>query len=157
ANLGGAPQEDTETPACFGDLVAAQAARLQPLAQERSIRLSVEVVSPEAASAVPRSAVKLGQALLNVVENAVAAAKSGVQVVLGKERDAVVISVTDDGAGMPEELLAHATEPFVTTKPDGNGMGLAITRAVVEEESGHLEIANRPEGGLLVRLHLPAT
>src|SRR5262249_45851086 len=42
ANLGGAPQEDTETPACFGDLVAAQAARLQPLAQERSIRLSVE-------------------------------------------------------------------------------------------------------------------
>jgi signal transduction histidine kinase len=65
-----------------------------------------------------------------------------------------LLSVRDDGPGMDGELLLRATELFVTTKPNGTGMGLAITRAVVEEEDGLLEIENGAGGGLVVRMRL---
>ena len=90
-----------------------------------------------------------------MLENAISAAADRVAVALQRDGDWLVISVTDDGPGMSDDLIARATEPFVTTKQHGSGMGLAITRAVVEEEDGTLEIANGRDGGLVVRLRLP--
>jgi signal transduction histidine kinase len=142
------------THASYEQLVRGEIARLSPLAAERRVAIRVEGALPEAAR--PRSGEKLRQAFLNVLDNAVAAAKSEVRVLLGIERGRVLVSVRDDGPGMSGELLARATEPFVTTKPNGTGMGLAITRAVVEEEEGELEISNDAGGGLIVRMLLPS-
>jgi signal transduction histidine kinase len=140
----------------YEELIRAQSARLQPLADDRAIELRLDVAAGLPSEVRPHSAVKLGQALQNVIENAIAAATSQVLVRLALERGAIVISVLDDGPGMDEALLARASEPFVTTKPSGSGMGLAITRAVVEEEDGVLELTNRAEGGLLVHMRLPS-
>jgi signal transduction histidine kinase len=156
-DLGGHVPLDAPAPslrASYAALVRAQSAQLMPLAVERAITIDVDVAAdmPEVG---PRSAVKLAQAFLNVLENAIAAATAQVRVRLSASDGDVVIAVLDDGPGMEESLLERATEPFVSTKPGGSGMGLAITRAVVEEEEGTLELANRREGGFAVRLRLP--
>ena len=103
----------------------------------------------------PNKPVPLAQAFLNVLENAISAATRRVTVQLGRQGGVVTITVSDDGPGMEPSLLARATEPFVTTKAGGSGMGLAITRAVVEEEDGELHIANGAAGGLVVQMRLP--
>jgi signal transduction histidine kinase len=140
--------------ASYEQLVRSEIARLSPLAAERKVAIRVEGELPEHAR--PKSGEKLRQAFLNVLDNAIAAAKSEVLVLLGLEQGRVLVSVRDDGPGMDDELLARATEPFVTTKANGTGMGLAITRAVVEEEEGALEIRNGDAGGLVVRMLLPS-
>jgi signal transduction histidine kinase len=156
--LGGHPPVDEPAPPGYAALVREQSARLQPLAVEHGVVITVDIAADIAAARPdpgPRQPVKLAQAFLNVLENAIVAARSAVTVQLSRDDDRAVIAVSDDGPGMTPSLLARATEPFVTTKPDGSGMGLAIARAVVEEEDGTLELANRDGGGLVVRLRLP--
>ncbi len=67
----------------------------------------------------------------------------------------VVIAVSDDGPGIPEEALSRLFEPFFTTKATGTGLGLPIAKKLAEALGGRLEIRNRPEGGVEARLTLP--
>jgi two-component system nitrogen regulation sensor histidine kinase NtrY len=68
-----------------------------------------------------------------------------------------VISVTDDGVGLPETDRARLAEPYVTHKPKGTGLGLAIVRKIMEDHGGRLELDAAPGGqGACVSLHLPA-
>ncbi|TDG17460.1 PAS domain S-box protein, partial [Paracraurococcus ruber] len=71
--------------------------------------------------------------------------------------DYVRLSVADDGAGMPPEVLARVTEPFFTTKPKGKGtgLGLAMARGFAEQSGGGIAIASRPGRGTTVSLWLP--
>jgi signal transduction histidine kinase len=149
----GKPTREAGAAASYEQLVRGEVARVSPLAAERKVAVRVDVAAG-VNGARPRNAEKLRQAFLNVLDNAIAAARSEVTVVLSVERDRLLLTVSDDGPGMDAELLPRATEPFVTTKPNGSGMGLAITRAVVEEEDGELEIANGDGGGLVVRMRL---
>ena len=52
--------------------------------------------------------------------------------------DYVVLEIADDGLGMDEEAKAHMFEPFFSTKPDGMGLGLHISRSIVEAHGGHM-------------------
>jgi two-component system nitrogen regulation sensor histidine kinase NtrY len=68
-----------------------------------------------------------------------------------------VLSVADDGVGLPEQDRARLTEPYVTHKPKGTGLGLAIVRKIMEDHGGRLELAEAPDGpGAVVSLILPA-
>lgn len=71
--------------------------------------------------------------------------------------DMVAIEVADNGQGMAPEVLAHATEPFFTTKPAGRGtgLGLAMARRFAEGCGGRLTIDSRPGEGTTVRILLP--
>jgi nitrogen fixation/metabolism regulation signal transduction histidine kinase len=71
--------------------------------------------------------------------------------------DKVRLSVTDNGDGFPEELMARIFEPYVTTKPRGTGLGLAIVKKIVDEHHGSIAIENRPERGASVSVLLPST
>ena len=62
----------------------------------------------------------------------------------------------DAGPGIPESLLPDIFRPFFTTKQHGLGMGLAISRSLLEACGGTLVAANRPGGGALFTLRLPA-
>ena len=144
-----------DTHRSYETLIRTQVALLQPLADERAVEIRVEVAAGASARLGPAKPVRLAQAFLNVLENAISAASRRVTVELGHKGAAVLITVSDDGPGMDPALLARATEPFVTTKTGGSGMGLAITRAVVEEEEGELVLENGAGGGLVVQLRLP--
>lgn len=101
---------------------------------------------------------QLRQALLNLVRNAREATGKGGEVLLRVTRAArggVTIRVEDDGEGIDEQVRSSIFEPFTTTKERGTGLGLAVTRAVVEAHGGAIDCAPREGGGTVFSIELP--
>ncbi|MFD0868928.1 2-component regulatory system-sensor histidine kinase [Chlamydia abortus] len=98
---------------------------------------------------------KLIQALLNVIANAIRHARSSVVIRSFCKDGSIVIEVTDDGEGIPEDIVPKLFYRFVKGHDGENGLGLAIARAIVERCSGSITAENRPEGGALFRLSFP--
>ena len=67
----------------------------------------------------------------------------------------VSLSITDNGAGFPEHLMARLFEPYATTKAKGTGLGLAIVKKIVEEHQGNIHIENLKTGGASISITLP--
>jgi light-regulated signal transduction histidine kinase (bacteriophytochrome) len=67
------------------------------------------------------------------------------------------VRVSDTGVGLAPDVLPHIFEPFYTTKEVGHGvgLGLAVSRRIVEEHGGWIDAANRPEGGAVFTIYLP--
>ena len=110
---------------------------------------------------VPGDRDRLIQVFLNLVRNAVdAAPPEGGEVILSTayrhgfrlavkstgERMSLplVVSVQDNGSGIPEDLAQHLFDPFVTTKPGGHGLGLALVAKIVDEHGGVIEFDSEP-------------
>lgn len=68
----------------------------------------------------------------------------------------IELSVIDNGKGFPEQVRAHAFEPYVTTKPRGTGLGLPIVKKIVDEHSGTIKIQNVQPHGAQISITLPA-
>ena len=111
---------------------------------------------------VPGDAVQLQQVILNLLLNAcdalgaLSAGKRELHVVTSRDRrEWVTIAIRDTGVGVAHTDLAKIFEPFVTTKPQGLGLGLAISRSIVESHGGRIR-ATRNEGpGLTLHVELP--
>jgi signal transduction histidine kinase len=67
----------------------------------------------------------------------------------------VVITVSDNGPGIPPEVTDRIFSPFFTTKPQGSGLGLAIVRKIVDAHDGRIDVGGRPGGGTVFRVTLP--
>ncbi len=104
---------------------------------------------------------QIGQALTNVLLNAVQAIEKRRQqkpdsepghiaLTVGMTSNKIVITVEDNGCGLPEKYLNILTEPYVTTKANGNGLGLAIVRKIVEDHKGILKLGNKDGNKTLV-------
>jgi two-component system sensor kinase FixL len=104
--------------------------------------------------------VQLSQIVLNVYRNALQAmAQSQVRslyVSVDRQEQRVVVRVRDTGLGLAESIRQRVGEPFVTSKADGLGLGLLISKAIAERHGGSLTITNAVDGGALVELNLPA-
>lgn len=104
--------------------------------------------------------VQLSQIILNVYRNALQALVQSqvrtIYVSVDLQGQRVVVSVRDTGLGLPESIKLRVGEPFVTSKPEGLGVGLSISKAIAERHGGSLTIANAWDGGALVELNLPA-
>ncbi|MCA9607056.1 MAG: HAMP domain-containing protein [Myxococcales bacterium] len=112
---------------------------------------------------VPRvrgSAARLAQVVLNLLLNAADAigGEGTIRLEVTADEDMVRLVVHDTGPGIPEAVLAEIFEPFVTTKPpgQGTGLGLAVCQTLVEQLGGALIAENAPEGGARFTVRLPA-
>lgn len=97
----------------------------------------------------------LAQAFTNLLKNAVEAIERGpnrpgvIDCALSREGDVVRVAITDNGAGLPAQR-ASITEPYVTTRDGGTGLGLAVVSKIVEDHAGTLSFADRDGGGTVV-------
>ncbi|MGH6823547.1 MAG: sensor histidine kinase, partial [Methylocella sp.] len=99
---------------------------------------------------------RIVQAIDNLVLNAIQNTPMGGRVTLCAERsaDRLVFSVADTGRGVPESVRDHLFEPFVTGRPEGTGLGLAVVREIVEAHGGTARAIHRSDGTTFV-LELP--
>jgi signal transduction histidine kinase len=94
--------------------------------------------------------------LMNLVRNATDAALSGgghVSIRWEVNAASLVVEVEDDGPGIASD--ANLFVPFFTTKPDGSGIGLVLSRAIAESHGGSVDLLARPTGGCVARVILP--
>jgi signal transduction histidine kinase len=101
--------------------------------------------------------VQLSQALVNLVLNAADAMPSGGTLTIRSRTDAntVVIELQDTGAGISKEELGRIFDPFYTTKAQGTGMGLVVSRDIVEKLGGRLSVASEQGTGTTISITLP--
>jgi two-component system sensor kinase FixL len=132
-------------------------------ADARSAGIPVHVSTEPRLPKVRADAVQLQQVLLNLTRNSVDAMRDGlakergIVIATGRgERGGVRITVTDHGHGVSPRLGDDIFHPFVTTKRDGLGVGLAISKTIVESHGGTLSYADNPVGGSIFSIELPA-
>ncbi|HET6584503.1 MAG TPA: HAMP domain-containing sensor histidine kinase [Nannocystaceae bacterium] len=102
----------------------------------------------------------LEQVVANLVANALHSldGRTGTITVSAQRRDdGAEIAVSDDGPGFDPAILPHAFDPLVTGRLAGVGLGLALVRSIADRHGGRVVAENRPGGGAVVRLWLPAS
>ena len=134
---------------------------LAPAAGRRRVGVLLEL--DDALPPASLDAPSIHQALTNLAMNAIEAAPERVgMVTLGSgyiaDRDEVVLSVRDNGAGVPDAVKARLFEPFVSSKGQrGTGLGLAVARKIAERHGGRLELTASSKSGTTFSLYLPAS
>jgi signal transduction histidine kinase len=125
-------------PCSLTALVSETVTLLRP--QCRHARTELRWEPPATSPVVPGDAGQLGQVLLNVLDNAVQAAGPGgcVDIRSSMVPSSAILEVLDSGPGPSPEVAARLFEPFVTSKPEGVGLGLAVARQIVEAHGGRM-------------------
>jgi two-component system, LuxR family, sensor kinase FixL len=128
-------------------------------AKERGIR--VRYVLDPAADLVLADRVQVQQVLINLMRNAIEAMDGAGrrELVISVQRaggDMVAMSVSDTGPGFGAAARARLFQPFFTTKREGMGVGLSISRTIIEAHGGEIRAEDNPGGGAVFRFTLPA-
>ena len=140
---------------------AATVADLQDVAEEQGVRLELNADGPAWTPLTDRMAATV---VRNLVENAVKYAGPGATAAttVGREGEAVTLTVADDGAGIPERHLPHVFERFYRADPSrskrlgGTGLGLSIVKHIAERFGGRAEASSREGFGTTITVTLPA-
>jgi nitrogen fixation/metabolism regulation signal transduction histidine kinase len=123
-----------------------------------STPVKIELRLPSDLPRVLGDASQIRQIVHNMLQNAqeALAGRDGGEITLTAraEGDHVLLSCVDNGPAFPSEVLAHAFEPYFTTKAKGTGLGLAMIKKIVAEHGGEVKIANRDGGGAELRIRL---
>jgi PAS domain S-box-containing protein len=143
------------------EVVEDTVALVRPDLLTRQVKLTLEI--PEHVPMLLGDRVHLQQVLLNLILNGMDAMST----IPGEERELKVriskdiahleVSVSDCGTGLPPSESGRLFEAFYTTKPNGMGMGLAISRTIIEAHGGKIRAENNPGKGATFTLSLPAT
>jgi signal transduction histidine kinase len=142
------------------DVLRETIAVVRPDAKARQVNLSLDM--PTHPLVVRGDRVQIQQVVLNLILNGMDAMNGS-----GGERSVVVearagspgwieVGVKDSGSGLPPEGASRIFNPFFTTKANGMGMGLAISRTIIEAHGGKIQAANNADRGCTVRFTLPA-
>jgi PAS domain S-box-containing protein len=145
-------------PADINQIVAAALDMIAPTARQRAITVRFHPGASEGVVAVDR--IQLEQVVLNLVVNAMDAidlhtGARDVEVRTTEHTEGVEVIVRDTGVGLETALVEKVFERFFTTKPHGLGMGLAISRSIVEAHGGRLWASANTDGGSTFRFVLP--
>ncbi len=123
----------------------------------RKRKVNVENQCPQDLPLVSFDASRIKQALINLLINAIDASPEGETVTVFSylKQKRLIIEVADNGSGIPINKKEEIFLPFFTTKRDGTGLGLPITKKIVEAHQGYLEVLGDGEKGVTVRLVIP--
>lgn len=149
-------EEDIYQPSlvCLKDLLAETIERVNPMLVKKGITLHPSYDEHEQLI-VRADQDKLLQAMLNVVTNAIRHADKNIYIHASAKKGRIEISVSDDGGGIPDELLPYLFHRFVKGKDGESGLGLAISRAIVERCGGLITAGNNKGGGAIFSLGFP--
>lgn len=124
--------------------------------EDTAIRIDKDI---ETAKPVHMREAEMRKAFIAVLDNAVKACNKGGKIrIMARQNNAVtLIEIRDNGEGMEEQQLAHIFDPFYTTRPVGNGLGLglSITHAIITAHGGNISILSKRGKGTRVRFSLP--
>jgi signal transduction histidine kinase len=151
----GKPMRLDQRPCAMDDIVREVAAVVDHKAKDQGIALVTEAEGPLPTLVADPELLKT--CLLNLMINAVDAMPKGGVLTVGvkREGDELVTTVTDTGEGMSPEAIRDAFEPYFSTKETGVGLGLALTRKIVEDHGGTVELASTPDRGTRAQIRLP--
>jgi signal transduction histidine kinase len=150
----GKPNTAVKTPKKLADIIQYVISVIDPHAQRKDILIEYDV---DDSTVLLCDENQLKQVFINLIKNAMEAMPNGgtvtVQSKIGDSR--ALISVRDEGCGIPPEILAKLGEPFYTTKQNGNGLGLMVTKKIIEEHDGTLNIQSEMGKGTIVTISVP--
>ena len=156
----GKPMRLDSRPCSVDTIVREVAALVDHKARDQGIALSVECET--AIPQVVADAELLKTCFLNLMINAVDAMPEGGllsasvrRVRDGDDRQAIEVSIADTGLGMTADQVQTAFEPYFSTKDTGLGLGLALTRKIVEDHGGKIDLVSAPGKGTTARIALP--
>jgi len=134
--------------------VAAAVEAARPAAEARGVTLAASLAAGQA-TVDPH---QLRQVLDNLLRNALDATPGGgrIQVSSASRADGHDIVVADTGPGIPADVLPRIFDLYFTTKPDGTGVGLAVTQQIVSAHGGTIEVDTAPGAGTRMIVRLPA-
>jgi signal transduction histidine kinase len=137
------------------EVVTAVTEFIRPLAARQGITVDLETDPAVPAMAIDRSLLR--QAVLNLIKNGLEALSQGGALSITTRRldTAVEIGVSDTGPGFSEEVGGRLFEQFFTTKPQGSGLGLSITRQIAEAHGGQVSWTSQPGAGATFFITLP--
>ena len=142
-------------PGSINQILAETLELLRPEIENRGQRISTTVSRnlPD----VPCDAAQIKQVFVNLIRNAMQAMGRGgeLKVETGSNSEAVFVSITDTGSGIPEEKLNQLFQPFFTTKKKGSGLGLMIVQRIIREHAGRIDVESKPGKGTTFRVWLP--
>jgi len=141
-----------------GDLAAVVEEALGILRFDREVAARKVTLDARARPIVEIHRGKIMQVVINLVRNAAQASPPGatVEVVVDEQGDGgALLRVVDRGSGMAPDVVARLGEPFFTTKERGSGLGLGISRRIVEQHAGRLDVRSRAGEGTEVEVQLP--
>ena len=123
----------------------------------RGLKFDIRVADDAAEAVIDK--IQIQQVLLNLMRNAVEAMadtmRRELSVSASVRGDMVEIRVVDNGPGLSAQVRARLFQPFVTTKSSGMGVGLSVSRTIVEAHGGELEAEDAPGGGTVFRFTVP--
>ena len=148
------PVEKPQVHVDVAQIVVSAIALLRAGARHLPVRLDLGTLPP-----IRGFASKLGQVFLNVLRNAAQAVEGlpagEIGVRASAEGDFVTVVISDNGPGIPSELLPRVSSPFFTTKAQGMGLGLWISHALMVDQGGALELASEEGAGTTVSIRIP--
>ncbi|WP_235441391.1 cell wall metabolism sensor histidine kinase WalK [Paenibacillus sp. IHB B 3415] len=137
------------------ELLSEAVERINPQLAARKLSLKTEI-SGDSGLMLRADRDKLLQALLNVLSNAARYADRKIDIHGYVGKGLITLTVSDDGPGIPQELLPSLFHRFVKGKNGDSGLGLAISRAIVERCGGKITARNCPEGGAVLTFEFPS-
>ena len=128
------------------------------LLKENKVRTVLQL--DERLPPIMADAIQIEQVVLNLISNAVDSLSQQTQerwLKLATKIDGagVVLTVTDNGGGIPARILDNLFTPFITSKPHGMGLGLTICQSIIEAHQGRITAKNLAEGGACFSIYLP--
>ena len=156
----GRPAPVQRQPVRLADVVFQSIEFLRPRTRQQHAQISSAIEAPEVQVYADTHA--LSQVIINLLNNAldslVGRADGRVELTLAlQDENTVLLSVADNGPGVPEHLREKIFDPFFTTKADGKGtgLGLSVSANIIAENRGQISVSPRPGGGTIFNVTLP--